>query len=233
MTTSSNPLGPKVRAGEHVSELAEAIFERYEARASETFEIDGFFGPGARPIPAVVVRLVAKFEEWNSRDLAKSSVKAIISDDDAKKDVGILDDLEQAGVVWWACRDPKNVNETAFPSPEWIAKTMTSEQIATLLRLVHAVRDKHGPSKGASKFTPDDLDAWVEAVAKLTRDDIPERLFAGLPFGVLVDAIVQLAGRCERLTSDKETLVAEVARQREVLAALEPVAIEHEQDSDV
>jgi hypothetical protein len=169
------------------SAIVEAIEERAANRPLEAFDISGYFGPGEKPIGNVLIRYATKSEQDDALDKAHAYTKKL-ADEDARKDVEIVQDAKLAAIAWYCCRDATNPKYPAFPSPTWMYQNMSAAQIGALVNLCNSVKAKHAGLPAT--LEPETFDRVVTACSELGASDIPERILAGWERETLVSAFV-------------------------------------------
>lgn len=144
---------------EYKSAFASAIEARFATRRVYEYDVDGFFGLGAKPIPRVGVRVPTKREEVAAIDQAYTIVKAMCSQPEARENVAVFEDLKVCCIAFQACRDINDPKYPAFPGPEWMFKHLTGDQLGALVALVNTVKRRESP-------TPVEVgDETIEALA--------------------------------------------------------------------
>jgi len=192
------------------SKLAMAIESR--VRKVHEFEVHGFFGLGEKPIHKIAIWVNVKAEQDRALAAAYEVVKGLTQDAEARKDEDLLIDAKTTQILFNACRrceegdDDKN-RYPAFPSPEWMRKHLTTDQLAVLLNLYHEVRRREAP-------VPWEIDhAQVMANAKLCADhfgtDLPDTLLAVQSREWLTQAFILLAKEYQDVQGDAEHEIAE------------------------
>lgn len=63
-----------------------------------------------------------------------------------------------------ACRDAKNVQRPAFPSPKMLRRTLTSDEVGVLFNSYLTVQSEVGPI--VAYMTKDEMDAWVRRIGE-------------------------------------------------------------------
>lgn len=153
-----NPISPNRPAStEHKSALAQAIEADNANRPCKVFPVSGFFHLGGKPIHKVAIRVNVKAEEDIALVRAHQYVKDLCGNvESAKSDHDILSDAKARHALFEAIREVKTTvdaegNEadevTQWPglvSPEWMAKNLTTDQVATLLNLYMQTRAEQG-----------------------------------------------------------------------------------------
>lgn len=172
-------------------------------RPVEVYDVDGFFGPGNKPVPKLAIRVPSIGEQSAAvqdahKALENASTEAAKSDDDA------LLNEKQVELLWRACRDAENPKGPAFVGPKWMRDNLTTDQLAGLLNLLGLTRRKHGPG-GMRGSTVEEVDAFARqlhasdpadayvALAKTAREDL---------YGV----VLVLASKYVALTGEVEAL---------------------------
>lgn len=93
----------------------------------------------------------------------------------------------------------------AFPSPDWIWKNLTADEINTLMHHYNQVQHKFGPLETLIA-TPEDLDAWVKRLAE-AKSTYPLGLLGSLQSEDLTLSLAQrLWSMCQLLDSQWSSL---------------------------
>ena len=132
------------------SKLALAIESR--PRKAHDFDVQGFFGLGDKQIHKVAIWVNVKSEQDKAIAAAYQVVSQAAGEHtEAKSDDDLLTDAKTTQILFHACRrceeeDPElNYRYPAFPSPEWMRRNLTTDQLAVLLNLYHEVRRREAP----------------------------------------------------------------------------------------
>lgn len=149
---------------EYVSPLAQAIADR--KRKIHEFDVSGFFGLAGNSVPKLGIRVPTKAEQDEAIRAAHNAATAMRSTESARSDDDIIRDLKTVHILQKCCLDPTEklrpsdqsvYHDPAFPGPDWMSRTMTTEQIGVLLNLVNEVRRVEAPG-------PTDLDDTTVSV---------------------------------------------------------------------
>ena len=181
-----------------LSDIAKAIKER--PREVFELEVQNIFGLGHNAIKKVGFRVCSKEEEFNAVIAAHrwlkekaSDVPAVNTDDD------IILDLKSIFVMFEACRRAEDGDKDAgymypaFPGPEWMRKTFTTDEIAELLNNYNAVKRQVKPDLYSFNF--DKLDELIEETATDHESQVPEAVLSIVSREWLVQAFVVMARR--------------------------------------
>mgnify|MGYP006314876965 FL=1 len=196
------PVNSPVRAIADLSPLAKAIEAR--GRKLTVCPIEGFLGPGDKPVDMVAVRVNVKGEEdcavvdahRYAAELAKGTAAA--TDDD------LLREAKVVHVLWTAMRavdeNGEAQNYGAFPGPKWMRDNLTSDQLAALLNLYNDVRTRQSPWP----FAFDDAD--VERLADLCADgadmEVPTALLARIEREMLAQYLIVMACKLRKARAE-------------------------------
>lgn len=231
---------------DHKSALAKAIED--QPRKAYCFPVAGFFGLGGRAIHGVAIRRSNKTEDDSAIVAAHKYLAELTkaAGEDAaatlKTEGDILGDAKILELIVRLCRevdqdsiaaapgDPSKWRATkenwlAFPGPQWMRDNLGTDQLATLLNLIHEVRNAQAPA-------PTEIDdAHVEAVVQLCNDhagdDIPEAVMAGFSRVKLTHLVVLLSMKLQESRLAVDLLIKqaeEAAAAKTTTAACERVA---------
>lgn len=187
---------------EEMSPLAQAVEERAKNRPVELFDLEGFFHLGGKPVTQVAIRPLLKWEQDSALQSAEDYLRESIRHENVRNRPEVFSDAELACVTWHAARKHDDPRYPAFPSPTWMCKNMSTEQLSVLANLLNAVRAKHAPSP--PMFDGGALDNLVKACAELGETDLPDKVLAGYPREMLVHVFVLLCSRVTRLQAELE-----------------------------
>jgi len=204
-------------AVEEKSALALAI--EAQGRHVRCVAMDGFFGPGAREIPAVAFRVAVKADEDAAivaahRYAAEESKVAGDAAAAARADVDLLGDAKNIEALYRVCCAAESdgaggwrmktkprpdrggvITYSAFPSPQWMRRNLTTDQIAALMNAYLEVRAEASPG-GALDLSEEAVDAVVTMVSGNVGNDLPEMALARFSRPHLTHLFVMV---CERL----------------------------------
>lgn len=198
---------------EYVSPLAKAIAER--PRKVHEFDVAGFFGLAGAEVPKIGIRVPTKAEQDAAiRDAHHALTAFVKSAETAKSDEDIARDLKTIHILHRCCLDPKRVTAPdgktfcypAFPSPQWMADHLTTEQIGVLLNLVNEVRRVEGP--GPKELDDATVDVFHEAAVAANPGDMADFL-AGCDREFVCQMFVLEAHRLHNAKAEIEALEAE------------------------
>lgn len=65
-------------------------------------------------------------------------------------------------VLWRACRDPKNLERSAFPSPKMLRSQLTADEAGVLYHSYLTVQSEVGPI--VAYMTPEEMEAWIRRI---------------------------------------------------------------------
>jgi hypothetical protein len=220
------------------NELARAVHKR--GRTVHVFPVGGFFGLGAKPVPAIAMQILSVGEEGEARDAAhktraEQSKRAGEGKEAAQKDPSAHDPEQNLEALMRACRMVDDKGQptpwAAFPGVNWMRRELSIDQQATLLALYDELKRHHG----ATKLELDE--ETVESIAHFLHahlgEDIPESYLAAYPRWYLTHLCVLFAARLfearksvelllqarEAWDVERAALEAELASARAELAA--------------
>ncbi len=215
---------------EYVSPLAQLIAQR--ERKVHEFDISGFFNLKGEAIPKLGVRVPVKAEQDEAIVAAYVALSAATKNADAaKSDDDIVRDLKTLHILHRCCVDPTKKTspagvvfyDHAFPSPDWMRRNMTTEQIGVLLNLVNEVRRIEGPAPSELDDATVDVfhDAAVNADTSTAADFLAacDREFLGQLF-------IAEAKRLRDARDEVDVLSAKLDAQKDYAAASEHTATE-------
>lgn len=191
------------------SALAQAIEKR--GRPTEFVQLGSLFRIGDRAVPEVAVRVNVKDEEDDAIVRAHRYVEQRANDaDGAKGDHEILDDAKARFALWHAFREietdaqgNKTVTQyPAFPSPDWMAQHLGTDEIAILWNLYQEHRARVGGwlKPGSEEELTNALAVCAEAAV----NPIPGAAIAHLPREQVVNLLILAAARSMRLSAEME-----------------------------
>jgi hypothetical protein len=210
-----------------LSPVAAALAAR--GRKIYPFLVNDFFDLGQKQIFAIGFRVAVKAEDdaaiieahKYAHEASKSAGDAAEA---ARKDLDLLTDAKTIEALYRVCRrvdldaaDPTDLDKaketiySAFATPTWMRKTLTTDQIAVLLNLYIEVKRRE--SRGRREVT----DEHVEKVATVCQahagDDVPTAILADYPREILTEIVVQLALKLAEARTSVETLLAQSEAQ--------------------
>lgn len=204
---------------EYVSPISAAIAAR--KRTVHPFDISGFFHLNGDAIPKIGIRVPNKAEQDAAILRAEADIanltKAVES---ARADEDIVRDRKVIHIIQKACLDPNPQKDPddpkkvfyypAFPSPQWIADHMTTEQIGTLLNLVNGVRAKESPEPEALDDAT--VESFHQAAVGPASYEITGEFLAGCGREFVCQLYLVEALRLEEARRDIEELKAKLAK---------------------
>lgn len=205
----------KQTAAEYKSPLVQAIEAR--PRKTHLFRVNEFLGLPGPEVHHIEIRVATKEEEDRAVDAARSYVKALASNEEARSDPDLLLDAKSCHILHTVCREAGNADlGGAFLGPEWMVKHFTTDHIACLLNLYREVRKKEGP---APKELSDDVLESAAALCVASVDDedvIPQMVLAAWNRETLSEAFVALAIKLDvaRREAEQAQLIAKELRER-------------------
>jgi hypothetical protein len=204
---------------EYVSPIAKAIEAR--KRKVHEFDISGFFHLNGDAIPKLGVWVPVKGEQDAAIVRAHVDIANVTkAAETARSDEDILRDRKVVHILQKACLDPtprpdpadpkKVFYYPAFPSPQWIADHLNTEQIGTLLNLVNGVRAKESPEPEALDDAT--VDAFHAAAVGPASYEITGEFLAGCGREFVCQLYVLEALRLEEARREIDELKAQVAK---------------------
>jgi hypothetical protein len=188
-------------AQDRVSEFAAGLKERSDSREVVEFDVNGFFGPGKKPLPKVGIRVPTKAEQDRAWIQSKAYVESLCKDvESAKNDEELLQDARAAFIVNEVCRDVNDPKYPAFPSGKYLCENASTDQIAMLLNLHTEVR----ANSNGNKLVLSDSDVFVMAadcVVAAKEGDVPEASLAMYSREFLARAFVILSKKLDSLAA--------------------------------
>jgi hypothetical protein len=224
----------KQTSAEYKSPLVQAIEAR--PRKTHLFRVNEFLGLPGPEVHHVEIRVATKEEEDRAVDAARSYVKALATNEEARTDPDLLLDAKSCHILHTVCREAGNADlGGAFLGPEWMVKHFTTDHIACLLNLYREVRKAEGPAP--KELTDEVLEsASALCVASEEADDvIPQMVLAAWTRETLSEAFVALSVKldvarreAERAQSVAKELREQIAELTEKTKNAEPTALDSE-----
>lgn len=190
------------------SALALAIETR--RRKAYEFSVQGFFSLGEKPIHKIAVWVNTKFEQDKAVVAAHQVVQQLTAEaESARKDEDLLLDTKTTQILFQACRraeagdEEKGYMYSAFPSPEWMRKNLTTDQLAVLINLYNEVRRKEAPIQ--SSITLEQVESVSKMCAENAASDVPEAVLAIFDREWMTQAFVLLSMKLKRLQHESES----------------------------
>lgn len=208
----------KQTSAEYKSPLVQAIEAR--VRKTHLFRVNEFLGLPGPDVHHIEVRVATKEEEDRAVDAARSYVKMLASNEEARTDPDLLLDAKSCHILHTVCREAGNADlGGAFLGPEWMVKHFTTDHIACLLNLYREVRKAEGPSP--KELTDDVLEtAAALCVAGEQSDEvIPQMVLAAWNRETLAEGFVAMAIKLDVARREADTAQGVAKELREQLAA--------------
>jgi hypothetical protein len=149
------------------SELWAALVEQPQPHRIVDFpRLDPVTG---EPIGKLAIRVLTGIELAASTAEADKFAKKLLKDSQRKDEENkgyddIYTNAASVELLYRACRDPKNLDRPAFPTPDDMRKRLTMDEIATLVNAYLQVQSEMGPI--ISHMTEDEMDAWVRRITE-------------------------------------------------------------------
>jgi hypothetical protein len=157
----------KQTSAEYKSPLVQAIEAR--PRKTHLFRVNEFLGLPGPEVHHVEIRVATKEEEDRAVDAARSYVKALATNEEARTDPDLLLDAKSCHILHTVCREAGNADlGGAFLGPEWMVKHFTTDHIACLLNLYREVRKAEGPAP--KELTDETAEAILSACGQAIRE---------------------------------------------------------------
>lgn len=179
-----------------ISELASTIESR--PRRVYIADMNNFLGLGGKQMHTAAVRVLFKSEEDRAIVKAYKWVKSQTQDEKlALRDEDLLNDTKTVEALYEAYRRNESGDEEigykypAFPSPKWMKDNLSNDEIATLLHIYNAHRERS--SSIDESLDMDRIRSLATAIHNYEDTDLPEALLAGLDRDLCVQAFVLLA----------------------------------------
>lgn len=152
--------------------------------------------PGSKePVGEVPVWPLTHGELLESNAAADARVRAMFKE--AKKDelnLGYNNSFANELAVqqlWRACRNPKDLNRPAFPSPRAMSLQLTGDEIGVLYNHFLTVQSEIGPI--TARMTDEEYESWVRRIAEGGKADPFDSLSWDLQRTLVVSMASQLA----------------------------------------
>lgn len=121
------------------------------------------------PVGELAMWPLSQEEHHAANAAAEAHVKTLIKDA-AKKDeanfgyVSLFQNEIAVQQLWRACRDPKNLDRPAFPSPKMLRHKVTSDEVGVLYNHFLTTQSELGPI--VSRLDEAEYEAWVRKLAE-------------------------------------------------------------------
>lgn len=121
------------------------------------------------PVGEIAMWPLSQEEHHESNAFAEAYVKTLMKDA-AKKDeanfgyTSLFQNEIAVQHLWRACRDPKNLDRPAFPSPKALRLKVTSDEVGVLYNHFLTTQVELGPI--VSTLDEDEYEAWVRRLAE-------------------------------------------------------------------
>lgn len=152
-------------------------------------------------VPKVAFQVLSQDEGMAAKASAEGKVRKILKDSGPASGQGYADlseMRESMELLFRACRQPDNMAKPFFPTVEAVGK-LTTDEIAVMVLNYRRVQMELGPI--ASEMSNDEVDAWVERLAK-GGSLFP---FDGLSSGAQSRLITSMASRLWSFMTDRSS----------------------------
>ncbi len=208
--------------GDGRTPITRAIEER--GRHVVPCPVDGFFGPGNKPIPMIGIRVNVKGEEDKAVVDAHRYAQELGKGTDAAKDDDLLREAKVVQALHWACREVdaegKPTGFAAFPGPKWMRDNLTADELAALLNLYNDVRARRSPWPFA--FEDEDVENVAMICAVGAETEIPTAFLARMEREVLAQYLIVVACKLRKARSELLAAQARLDEQAEPVTGEEP-----------
>ena len=126
-------------------------------------------GEDGQPIGEVAIWVLHQEERSAATLAAEKKVRALMKDSMPQRGESSLgydalfEDRATVEILYRACRKVGAIERPAFPSPDELAKRLTGDELAVLMRSYIRVQAELGPI--TADLSQDEVDAWVEVLA--------------------------------------------------------------------
>lgn len=122
--------------------------------------------PDGKPAGQIAIFVLTQEEQMICAAAAEKFAKEKLKDG-RKEEIGYETIYANEAVVqtlFRACKDSENVNASAFPTPEWMRKNLTSDECSILFERYVTTQFELGPI--VSRLSEEELNAWVDRLAE-------------------------------------------------------------------
>lgn len=126
-------------------------------------------GPDGRPLGEVVIWVLHQEERSAATLAAERHVRKVLKDAYPQRGEASLgydalfEDRASVEILFRACRRAENVNVPAFPSADEIARALSTDEVAVLMRSYLRVQAECGPI--VADMSQEMVDAWIDVLA--------------------------------------------------------------------
>lgn len=119
------------------------------------------------PVGQLAIWVLTQEEQVIASTHADKGARKLLGEDASKSSIGYETVYENEAVVWvlwFACRNVKNIKETAFPTPELLKKQLSVDEISALAKLYLQTQYKLGPI--VAQMSSEEEEAWIRRLAE-------------------------------------------------------------------
>lgn len=123
-------------------------------------------GEDGQPIGQVAIRILTQAEQLAASAAAEKVARDVLKEQN--KDTYGYERVYADGVcvelLYRACRDPENLQQTAFPTPKDVREKLTTEECAVLFRNYLTAQLELGPS--IYELSDEEAEAWIDRLVE-------------------------------------------------------------------